>query len=487
MESRRFYRAGILALDPRAFGLEFLIAAAPAERAAFETCGSIAVVDVCGPLTHGDPFFDSYSAIRGRVALALASEARAVVLRIDSPGGDVFGAFDTARALRADAKAAGKRLFAFSEARCQSAGYALASSAEAISVSSVASVGSIGVIVAHADLTGADQAMGVRFEVFASGERKADGNPHIPLTDEARASIQRSIDETAAVFFALVKDHRGIDAKSFAGRTWVGASAVADEIVNRIESWDEMLARLEVELSEPSAGAKQEVAPKAPKASREYGMTDEEKEKDESRKALSAAAASGNARAKRALAAYDAEDDKEAAADDDEKEAASDEAEKKDDEKAASEDEKKEASGAPGGAIAAAAGDLVGQLTAANARIAKLEARDAAEDFAALKASRKDIPDAVWKTLAPLPLAQARAIVNATPKAGNPFAPPQGNPTLGTAPTDKDSPAPRAEARVEDIQDPRVARAMGLAPAESEFKNSGAVHYPSLAAKQVTP
>ena len=481
MESRRFYRAGILALDPQAFGLE-VTAAEPSASAPFTlVCGgAVAVVCIEGPLVNSGPLFDTYADIRGRVDLALASSAHTVVLDFDSPGGEVFGVFDAARALRASAVAAGKRLVAFSAARLQSAAYALATAADEIVISSVSSVGSIGVIVAHADVTGADAQLGVKFEVFASGERKADGNPHIKLSDEARASIKQSIDDTAAVFFALVKERRGIDASKFEGRTWIGVAALSDGIADCVESRDSMLQRL---ASGPDGATTQTQSSQSAHGKNRMADKSEDNEKDADRAALAKAAAAGNAKAKRALAAYDSEDEKEAASDEEQKEAAADEDKKEaasDEEKpaAAADEDKKEASGAS--AMAAAAGDLVAQLTAAQTEIAALKARNAKTDFAALRASRPDISKKVWETLAPLPLAQATAIVNATPKAANPLAPVVGDPSLEGAPADKDRPKLNAEARVEDIKDPRIAQAMGLIPPPQEFRNTSAVHYPSV-------
>src|SRR5262245_17775725 len=67
-------------------------ASEPFERAC---SGTVAIVRISGPLMHHrDCFFDSYDAIRARVTLALASDAHAVALLIDSPGGVVSGAFD---------------------------------------------------------------------------------------------------------------------------------------------------------------------------------------------------------------------------------------------------------------------------------------------------------------------------------------------------------------------------------------------------------
>ena len=95
---RTFSPPGLLALEPRAFGL---VLAAPYKPHSEERDG-VAVIGVRGPLMHhDDDFCESYDQIKRRVSAALASTCRAVVLAIDSPGGLVSGCFDTAAELRA--------------------------------------------------------------------------------------------------------------------------------------------------------------------------------------------------------------------------------------------------------------------------------------------------------------------------------------------------------------------------------------------------
>jgi ClpP class serine protease len=241
-ELPRFYRTGLLALDPAAFGAAFTPAPAPSVETA--AGGLASVVRVRGPLTYDGGDCQSYAAILHAADAAFTRDAPDVILHVSSPGGDVFGAFDCARALRARAANAGKRLWAFTESNMQSAGYALACAAERgrIVCSDVASVGSVGVMSLPNEITAADAAMGVKWEVLTSGNRKADGNPHIKMTSEARAAVQQSIDATAEVFFALVRESRGIDAQALQAASFVGAQAKAAGLVDHVMSWDALCA-----------------------------------------------------------------------------------------------------------------------------------------------------------------------------------------------------------------------------------------------------
>jgi ClpP class serine protease len=234
----RFVPYGSLALDPQAFGLEFTVPAQPAEP--FERRGDVAIVKVSGPLSYTGGLFTSYAQVLARVEAALASDASAVVLHLDTPGGDVAGAFDTANALRAHAAA--RRLIAYSDSQACSAGYALACGCDRIVVTATATLGSIGVIAATPEASQAEKAAGVTWTLVTSGARKADGNVHTPLTDEGRDAIQLNVDDQASVFFDLVREARGINAAELEGASFVGARAKAKGLADAVMSLDDLCA-----------------------------------------------------------------------------------------------------------------------------------------------------------------------------------------------------------------------------------------------------
>ena len=197
---------GALAVDPKAFGELFDTIDADADPG--EVKSDVVVVTIRGPLMHHHDFcFDSYEAIKERVALALALKPKFVLMSIDSPGGLVSGAFDTARELRAMSIEAGVDLYAHVGGRAASAAYAIASAAMWIGVSRSAMLGSIGVVDTMVDITAQNQILGLNVEIVTSGARKADGNPNVEITDDAVAAVQRRVDTLAAMFFDLVSEH----------------------------------------------------------------------------------------------------------------------------------------------------------------------------------------------------------------------------------------------------------------------------------------
>jgi len=244
MKRGRFAKPGMLAMASAQWGLEFEVEIV--EPKAFEEVNGVAVVSVCGPLTHHPEWFwDSYDAVRERVAAAFASSCRAVVLELDSPGGDVSGCYETSRELRAMAKASGKPLVAFVDGLAASGAYSLACAAESIVVPPSGFVGSIGVIQALVDQTAADRAMGLRFAVVASGARKADGHPHAPLTDGAIAEAQSQVDSLAEDFFAWVSEARAItveSVRSLEAGVFHGTRAVTVGLADAVMTKSELLS-----------------------------------------------------------------------------------------------------------------------------------------------------------------------------------------------------------------------------------------------------
>lgn len=206
--------------------------------------GDIAIVDIQGPLVqHFAWGLDSYEAIVERVRAACLTPAAEIVLRIGSPGGDVYGCFSTAREIQMMCAAAGKRLCAYIDGAGASAAYALACAADQIYVSSTSCVGSVGVIDLMVSVVRQDAAMGIDTATVTSGERKADGNPHVPLSEAAVAAHQAHVDDLAAVFFAWVAERRGTSpeaVKAFQAAVFVGQRAVDAGLADQVADFQSL-------------------------------------------------------------------------------------------------------------------------------------------------------------------------------------------------------------------------------------------------------
>lgn len=278
-----------LLLDPRAFdGVRAGVAGSFAPRADMDGAeggevaantrdGNVAIVTVRGPLAHrawSCWMFagDGYDAILSRVRSALADPLiDAVVMRIDSPGGEVAGCFEAVRAIRAARAEHDKPMVAFVDEMACSAAYALACACDEIVCPDSGAVGSIGVITAVADETGAMALEGRTVSVITSGAAKADGHPAVPLTEDARSRIQADIDYLAGLFAAEVEAGRPMtaaDALALEARVMRGAQAVDAHLADRVGNLADAIDRARFLSDSP---ARELAAPRA--ASHTAGTT----------------------------------------------------------------------------------------------------------------------------------------------------------------------------------------------------------------------
>lgn len=237
-----------LAIDHRADILDLLLSPARGNEEAHD--GATAIVYVSGPLEHrACPYGDSYESIRQRFGEALASDADTVVLRIDSPGGVVSGLNQAVFDMRRAGENSGKRIVVYVDELACSAAYALSCVASEIVAPPSGVVGSIGVRSEMCDQTAADEKAGIKWAIITSGERKADGDPRMPISEDALAREQARVDKLAAQFFAIVSDARGLSAEAVEGYqagTFLGADAYAAGLVDDVMGWEELLAEIDL-------------------------------------------------------------------------------------------------------------------------------------------------------------------------------------------------------------------------------------------------
>ena len=410
----RFTPTGMLALAPEAHGLEFITGAPTGGDFEAVAGGAVAIVKVSGPLCYAGWLFDSYSAVLCRLRAAFASEAATIILCVDSPGGEVAGAIDAARAIRALATTTGKRLIGWTGSQAASAAYGLIAACPYIAASDTSQLGSVGVIATYCETTAADALKGERYTTITVGARKGDMNPHLPVTEDAIAAVQRNLDENARVFRGIVDAYRGIDSEALQAGSFVGAEALSRGLCDELTTWDALLAAVVsdptargailAESSTPQAQGSQSMAVKAEDKKPEDDKPEDKPETDALLNAISKAAkdpdAKVRARASRLLAAYEDKDE--------DKPEASAEAPK------AEEPPKDDKADAAVSAIAAHAA----QVQALAAEVAVLRADKAASTLNAFKASRPDIATETWKTLeaSGISFAQLQTVVNAMPK-----------------------------------------------------------------------
>lgn len=259
-----------LALAPRA--IEALVAApracfgeAESPQAAGPcwqmTEGGIGHLPILGPLVQRGDWLTGLFGIMSYDDIAAAAEAaytdpgtRAVLLEIDSPGGEVAGLFDLVDRLAALKAGTGKPLWAIAREQALSASYAIASVADRLLVTQTGELGSVGVIAVHVDQSAHDQAEGRKYTLIHAGAKKVDGNPHIPLTPDALTDIQADVDDLYARLVTRVARARNMSPEAIASTEaaiYRGQNAVAAGLADGIATLEGAHAALLAALDTP--------------------------------------------------------------------------------------------------------------------------------------------------------------------------------------------------------------------------------------------
>lgn len=194
--------------------------------------------DLCGATTY-DRFAQD-------LAAALDDDdVKAIVLEVDSPGGEVNGCVEASdMVFRARGT---KPIIAWVGGDACSAAYWVASAADSIVVSDTAMLGSIGVVGIFRDDSEADAREGIKtYEIVSS---QSPGKRPDPGTKAGRAALQGLIDDTAAVFVARVARNRGVTVDKVLadfgkGGCMVGTGAVEAGLADEVGNFEDLLAEI---------------------------------------------------------------------------------------------------------------------------------------------------------------------------------------------------------------------------------------------------
>jgi signal peptide peptidase SppA len=174
-------------------------------------------------------------------------EVSAVILDVDSPGGQVTGIEELSRKIY-DARGK-KPIVAIANHAMDSAAYWIGSAAEEVVITPSGEVGSIGVFAAHWDQSAALEKEGLKLSLISEGKYKTEGNPYQPLSEEARAFIQGLVKEAYETFVKDVARNRNKTSDEVRngfgqGRIVEARKAVNSGMVDRIATLEETIDRL---------------------------------------------------------------------------------------------------------------------------------------------------------------------------------------------------------------------------------------------------
>ncbi len=211
---------------------------------------SVAVVPIYGVITIGEdgPFSNkSTDNLNKRLkALGERNDVKAIVLRINSPGGSV-GAVQEVCDEIAKLKASGKIIVASMGDIAASGGYYIAASADKIYCNPGTLTGSIGVIFELANVEDLIKKIGVKMNPIKSSAHKDIGSPFRTMTADEQKIMQSVIDDAYGQFVDAVASGRKMDkarVKVLAdGRIYSGAQAKANGLVDELGNLEAAISK----------------------------------------------------------------------------------------------------------------------------------------------------------------------------------------------------------------------------------------------------
>ena len=189
--------------------------------------GGIARVNIDGLIRSNRP--------RSEALTRLAeSNAKAVIVHINSPGGTVAGSEELYDSLiKVKAK---KPMVVVVDGLAASGGYIAAMASDRILAQQSAIVGSIGVIFQYPNVTELLKTIGVQVETIKSSPLKAAPSGYEPTTPEARAAVESIVRDSFDWFKGLVRDRRHLDDASLQkvsdGRVFTGRQAIELKLID---------------------------------------------------------------------------------------------------------------------------------------------------------------------------------------------------------------------------------------------------------------
>ena len=174
-----------------------------------------------------------------------APSVKAIVLRIDSPGGGVVPSQEIHDAITQVRATHNKAIIASMGSVAASGGYYIAAAADRILANPGTLTGSIGVIMELANLEGLLKKIGVESVVVKAGRHKDVGSPFRRMSEEERRLLQAVMDDVHQQFIEAVAEGRSLqmaDVTALAdGRLFTGRQAKELKLVDELGDLDDAI------------------------------------------------------------------------------------------------------------------------------------------------------------------------------------------------------------------------------------------------------
>jgi protease-4 len=212
---------------------------APADWDLTASPNRVGVVEVDGMIRDARPTLESL------VSFRRDPNVRAIVVRIESPGGGVGASQEIYREVRRTDEE--KPVVASLGGVAASGGYYVGCGARYIIANPGTLTGSIGVVAHLPNLASLFEKVGYRTVTIKSGRFKDVGNPGREMTEEERALLQETMDAMHAQFIRDVARGRGLDEEHVRriadGRILSGEAALTWKLVDELGNFQDAVAK----------------------------------------------------------------------------------------------------------------------------------------------------------------------------------------------------------------------------------------------------
>jgi len=216
----------------------------------------VGVISIEGPIVGSEPILSQL------VRFKKDKRLKAIILRINSPGGRVGPSQEIYREIRKTIKT--KKVIASIGGLGASGGYYIASAANKIVANPGTITGSIGVIMEFIQLQDLLKKIGVSLEVLKSGEFKDIGSPHRKMSEQEKELLKELIFDIQDQFVKAVARGRNLSVEKVQGiadgRIFSGAKAKELGLVDLLGNFQDA-----VDLAKKMTGIKGEVTLVYPK------------------------------------------------------------------------------------------------------------------------------------------------------------------------------------------------------------------------------
>ncbi|HEX9934315.1 MAG TPA: signal peptide peptidase SppA [bacterium] len=189
-------------------------------------------------------FYSSDRIVKQFKILGEQKSVKAVVLRIDSPGGTVGSAQEIYDAVRR-VRDGGKPVVVSMGDVAASGGYYAACGADTIMANPGTTTGSIGVVAEFPSIDGLLDKIGIRINVIKSGRYKDTGSPYRSLTEEDRVYLQSWINDAYDQFVDMITKERELSRQKVLaladGRVFTGRQAKELGLIDLLGTYEDAI------------------------------------------------------------------------------------------------------------------------------------------------------------------------------------------------------------------------------------------------------